>query len=178
VKNALKDAEDIRKAVDIEKSKLMQETFNKQEELIEKARAESRQILDEACAEKQRMIDSLEGELTDTLKSLLNYLIGEEIYNNTNWLSCIVRRMLANDALKNNIKVLVSPVLYSKLADEEIERLTHIRDDVTIQVSDAISDTECRIESNEGSIQYDVQEGLERVISDIKILQNLKQVTL
>jgi len=178
LRNALDEAEAIKKAAEAEKLNLLQEVVKKQETLLEQAKKESKQIYDEACYEKQQIIKGIEEELADTLKSLLQYLVGEEVYNNKKWLLGIVRRMLSNDGLKTDIKILVSPHLYSKLTDEDREKLTSTRDHVTLHASEAISDTACRVESTEGAIEYDVQSGLDQVISDIKILQNLKQANV
>lgn len=175
---ALEEAAAIRNAAEAEKLSLMQEAINKQKMLLEQTEKECKQLYDEAYHEKQQIINSIEEELADTLKSLLQYLIGEEVYHNTKWLLGIVRRMLSKDALKADIKILVSPHLYSKLSDEDKEILTSIRNDVTLHMSDEVSDTACRVESKEGAIEYDVQSGLDQVISDIKILQNLKQENL
>lgn len=173
LKQALKEADAIRIAAEEEKSNLLQEALSSKEALLEKTNKEADQIRDEAYQEKQEIINSIEDELAETLKSLVQYLVGEEVYNNTQWLICTIRRMLSNDSLKKDIKVLISPQMYNKLTHDQIEMIRHIKDDVTLQMSDSINDTACRVESVEGAIEYDVQQGLDKVIADIKILQNL-----
>jgi flagellar assembly protein FliH len=182
LKKALIEATDIKQAAEDESYLIRQEALREQETLREQAREDARQIYDkiysQAQDEKEQIINSIEGELADTLKTLLQYLIGEEVYQNTKWLLSIVKRMLSNDALKTDIKVFISPHVYDRLSDKEIEDLANIRDTVTLHRSEALSDTACRVESNEGAIEYDVKSGLDQVISDIKILQNLRQESL
>ncbi len=176
--NARQEAQEIRKNAELEKSHLLEETTNKQQLLLEQAREESRQIVQNAYDEKDQIISSIEGELAQTLLSLLQYLVGEEVYHNTAWILCLIKRMLAHNALKTDIQIYISADVYNRLTDQEKESLMHIKEGVTLHASETMNDTACRVQTHEGAIEYDVAEGLNQIISDIRILQNLKQETL
>ncbi|WP_069997451.1 FliH/SctL family protein [Cellulosilyticum sp. I15G10I2] len=178
INNALKEAEEIRKEAAFEKTNLLEDASNKHQLFLEQAREEAAQIVKNAYQEKEQIINSTEPELAQTLIALLQYLVGEEVYHNTGWVRCIIKRMLANDVFKKDIKVYVSPEVYNRLTDSEKESLMSIKEEVTLQVSEALSNTACKVETQEGAIEYDVVDGLDQVISDLKILQNLKQENL
>ena len=173
IEEALKEAETIKRNAEEEKNKRLEEAINCQKDLIKQAEEEKAQIYQEALSEKKEIIEGIESELAETLKTLLSYLVGEEVYNNTQWLVNMIRRMLVHDSLKNELKVYVSPPLYDRLTEKEKNRILNLGEEITLQASELIGETACRVESKEGAIEYDVKESLERVISDIRILQNL-----
>lgn len=178
LEEAIGKAEEIKKTAQIEKNGLLNEARDKQNSIIEAAKKEAEQIVQEAKAEKKHIIGNTEKELAQTLMTLLQYLIGEEVYHNIDWLLCIVRKMLSNDIFKKEIKILVSPTMYNKLTVEHKKSIEQIKEGVTLQSSETIKDTECRVETEQGAIEYDVKEGLDKVLSDIDILKNLKQESL
>ncbi|MDF2594862.1 MAG: hypothetical protein K0R69_1203 [Clostridia bacterium] len=175
IEAALQQAKEIKETVQEEKINLLNETFNQQNKMIETAKKEAEQIVQDAQTEKKHIIGNIEEELAQTLMSLLQYLIGEEVYRNIDWLLCIVKKMLSNDVFKEEIKVFISPAMYNKLTEENKETIKAIKNGVTLHSLDTMKDTSCRVETEEGAIEYDIKDGLDRVISDIDILKNLKQ---
>ncbi|MDF2877389.1 MAG: hypothetical protein K0S30_485 [Clostridia bacterium] len=178
VEEAMGKADVIKEAAQKEKMSLLNEAVDKQKGILEAAKREAEQIVQDAETEKKHIIGNTESELAQTLMTLLQYLIGEEVYHNIDWLLCIIRKMLSNDALKKEIKIFVSPAMYNKLTDENKEKLKHIKEGVTLQSLETMEDTACRVETEQGAIEYDVKEGLDKVLSDIDILKNLKQERL
>ncbi len=171
--NTREEARAIKAAAEVEKNNLLCGAMEKQAALIEQTEREARTIIEEAYNEKERIIRGTEGEMVETLITLLQYLIGEEVYHHTAWIRCIVKKMLANPAFKKDIKVYLSANVYHRLTDEDKEVIMHMRDHTTIHIADSLSDTACRVETEEGAVEYDISSGLERVIADIKIIQNL-----
>ena len=143
--------------------------------LLEDTKSECSRLLEEAQAEKARIINESEGEIVNILQQLLQYIVSEELFNHTEWLECVVKRMLADERLKNPVKVLISPQLYERLSEKDRQSIENLRKEVTIEETDEVSDTACKLITGEGCVEYDLNEGLKRVISEIQILSHVKQ---
>lgn len=149
--------------MDEEKRKLLENTNN-----------ECARLLEEAQNEKTRIINESEGEIVETLKHLLQYIVSEELFNHTEWLECIVKRVLSDERLRDPITVLVSPNLYERLSDIEKQSIERLRKEIVLQEADELNDTSCKVITSEGCVEYDLNEGLNRVLSEIQILSHVK----
>lgn len=175
IKAAQEEAQDIQEKAKHRSQSLLEEASNKQYNILEKAHKTSAQIIEDAYKEKAHIIKNIEGELTETLITLLQYLVGEEVYHNTSWVLCVVRRMLAHDNFKKNIRIFLSEATYNRLTADEKEKLLALKEEVSLHISETLSNTECKVETDEGAIEYDVAAGLDRVISDVRILRDLNE---
>lgn len=176
LKEAFLQGEQIRGQASKEKTEILLESKAKEEQIVLEATEEARRLREEAIAEKQAIIESTEGELVETLSDLLTYLVGEEVYHNTTWLTCIVKRMLSEcKDSKADMKLYLSPTLFERLTDKEKEYLVKQSNGLTIETKVDLNDTSCLLETKQGMITYDVVEGLNEIISQIKILSTLPQ---
>lgn len=172
---AFQEASMMRENAEIEKVNLLAEAVAAKEHIINEAELQRQQIIEEANEEKSKRINETEGEMVDVLSTLLEYLIGEEIYHRTDWLTCVVKKMLSKENFKDEIKILVSPTLFEKLTEKDKEELEGISKNMVIESDTSLTDTACQVLTEQGTIEYDVQQGLNKVISDLTILKNVKQ---
>lgn len=156
------------------KTHMLFEMTKEKEEVLEEARKQAELILANAHKEKEELIMSTEGELVETLITLLNHIISEEMNYQVDWVKYLVRKMLSKEEILGKVKVIISPILYTRLSEKEIDAIKGIRKDLEIETRDNLNETTCMIEFNQGSIVYDISQGLERVINDTRILMNAK----
>ncbi len=156
------------------KTHMLFEMTKEKEEVLEEARKQAELILANAHKEKEELIMSTEGELVETLITLLNHIISEEMNYQVDWVKYLVRKILSKEEILGKVKVIISPILYTRLSEKEIDAIKGIRKDLEIETRDNLNETTCMIEFNQGSIVYDISQGLERVINDTRILMNAK----
>lgn len=156
------------------KTHMLFEMTKEKEEVLEEARKQAEHILANAHKEKEELIMSTEGELVETLITLLNHIISEEMNYQVDWVKYLVRKMLSKEEILGKVKVIISPILYARLSEKEFDAIKGIRKDLEIETRDNLNETTCMIEFNQGSIVYDISQGLERVINDTRILMNAK----
>ena len=171
---ALERAQYIESDAQTRKNDMIFEMNQEKEGLLAKAKEKAEQIQLEAYEEKKAILASTEEEVTQTMIILLQHIIGEELNYHTDWVSCLVKKMLSDQDTDEKVKVILSPSLFERLPKAQKEAITQIKKQVVLETCEALNDTTCMVETSHGSIRYDVQEGLERVISDIRILQNVK----
>ena len=170
---ALAKAEELKEDTRAKQTQLLYETQAKAETILEEASKEAEEIKQQAYEEKEALIRSSEDELTEVLQKLLGHIISEELFENTQWLKCLVRKMLQECSTKEEIKIYVSSKVFEGLTESTKESIQALGDRVILEVKSTLSDTNCIVETKQGNIVYDVMEGMERVISEIKILEKL-----
>lgn len=170
---ALAKAEELKEDTRAKQTQLLYETQTKTEIILEEATKEAEKIKKQAYEEKETLIKSSEDELTEVLQKLLGHIISEELFENTQWLKCLVGKMLQECPTKEEIKIYVSVKVFEELTESTKESIQALGDQVILEVKSTLSDTTCIVETKQGNIVYDVIEGMERVISEIKILQKL-----
>lgn len=170
---ALAKAESIKEETRAKQTQLLYETQEKTQSLLEGAHQEAEMIKRQAYEEKEELIRSSENELTEVLQKLLGHIISEELFDNTKWLQCLVHKMLQECPTKEEIIVYVSPETYDKLSEDVKANIVASGDKVRLEAKNNVSNTACIVETKQGNIVYDVMEGMERVVSEIKILDKL-----
>ncbi|WP_180270671.1 FliH/SctL family protein [Sporanaerobium hydrogeniformans] len=175
INEALQEADQIIEKAIQSKEEILKEGEDYKENRKIEANQEAEVILQKAYEEKEALIAATEGELVQTLCKLLDYLIGEEVYHHTAWLTCIVKRMLSHENFEDQIHIKVSPQVLERLTEEEEKALKALGKQVEIEADNHLSNTICKVVTAQGSIEYDVIQGLERVISELKLLQNLNK---
>lgn len=154
-------------------AKLLEEANAKTQVILEDATHEAEQIRVQAEVEKQELIKNTENDFTKVLKKLLSHIISEEVFNNTDWLICMVRKMLQECATKEPINIAVSQKVLEMLSETQKSQIKQLGDHITLEARTTLNDTSCLVETKQGNIHYDVIDGLERVISEIQILEKL-----
>lgn len=170
---ALTKAEAIKEETREEQTHLLYETQVKSERMLQEVNEEVETLKRQAEEEKQALIMSSEGDLINILQKLLGHIISEEVFENTSWLKCLVRKMIQGCHTKDEIKVCVSQSIFEQLTQEQKKEIEALGEKVTLEARNTLNETTCVVETKLGNISYDVMEGLERVISEIKTLEKL-----
>lgn len=178
VSKALEIERQIKENAEVTKAKLLSEASAQRDSILEEAAQAAMQIKESAYIEKQKLIKSTEGEMVETLMTLLDYLISEEVFNNTQWVTYIVKRMLDQEVAKQEVKVILSPKLYERLTEADKEQIMGLKEVATFEVAESLNDTTCKVDIGQGSISYDVEEGLKKVFSDMRVLKKIAQETV
>ena len=156
------------------KTQLLFEIEQHKVTILEEAHQKAEHIVAKAYEEKEEIISRTENELVETLITLLNHIISEEMNYSSEWIKCLIRKMLNKEDISGGIKVIISPILYTRLSEDELQAIKAISKDLIVETKEQMSETTCLIEFNQGSIVYDVTQGLQRVIKDIRMLMNTK----
>lgn len=172
-------AEAIEKAQSIENSardketNMLAETYHRQEEIIAKAEEEAEAIKKAALDEKREMLKAVEGEVVETIITLLQHIISEEIDGHVEWLKLVVRRILLQEEIDEDTTLLVSSNNRIRLEEEKNQFINSLSKLTTIEVSESLNDTTCVLVTSQGNIEYDINEGLRKVVSELRILKGL-----
>ena len=156
-----------------EKNKVLQEAHQRQAEIIQLAEDEANQIKSSAEKEKQALLESVEDEVVDTMITLLQHLISEELQHNVAWLKLVVRKMLLNDLTTESFKLLVSPHNMILIEQNQTSFKEGISKVTNIECDETLNDTTCILETSQGKIEYDVSQGLEKMITEIRMLKGI-----
>lgn len=156
-----------------EKNKVLQEAHQRQAEIIQLAEDEANQIKSSAEKEKQALLESVEDEVVDTMITLLQHLISEELQHNVAWLKLVVRKMLLNDLTTESFKLLVSPHNMTLIEQNQTSFKEGISKVTNIECDETLNDTTCILETSQGKIEYDVSQGLEKMITEIRMLKGI-----
>lgn len=173
IQEAIAVAEQIKANAQSEANVLIQNTQNEHERVLREANETAQSIREEAIIEKTNLLQGAEEELTKVLISLLQYLVSEEIYHQTDWISCIVKRMIEGVPEQEALTITISPNLYERLTDKERSTLLGLGENVSLETSNILNDTTCVVKLKQGTISYDLEAGLEQVIKQIQTLQKL-----
>lgn len=131
---------------------------------------EVKRILEQAHREKQTILEQAEPELVEVLQVLLHTIIDEKIVSGVEWLTLLVKRMIEKEHINENIKVYVAPKLYEQYAKDLEGAFEDLTLYVQIEPDSQLLETSCLVETQVGSIHYDVSKGLQKVLDEIKIL--------
>lgn len=174
VNDAKEQANSLLEQANAQKEALLEEIRqiqSKQEtELLEK----QKKLEEEIEAKRQEMLMQIQPQVTEMVKDLLQYIIGEEIYHQTDWVACVVKKMLMHPAIKGEIVIGLSPTLYNKLDEQEKQKLLELKSEVALEIEDDLEETICTVKTPQGNILYNPMETLQRVLNDIHILQNIQ----
>ena len=154
-------------------TRMLDQIQQKEAETIQLAKKEADEIIEAAHAEKEALLEAVEGEVVQTMITILQHIISEELSENVEWLRLVVRKMLHKEQFTEAIKLVVSPYCLRLIEEDKEHFLEDMPKDITIESSDLLNDTSCILETNQGNIEYDVSNGLNRMISEIKLLKEL-----
>lgn len=155
----------------LEVSTILEEGKRIQEELNSNIERQKEQLNLEIQNSKIEAVNSADKDIANTIISLTRAIVGDELNHNIEWIKWMARKIILKESL-DNVKLLISPNNYNQIKDmntwsNELGKVTSIEEDETL------SDTVCVLETSEGSIEYDVHVGLEKLISEIRIMNNL-----
>ena len=146
---------------------------HKQEEILRQAEEEAMAIKKSALDEKTSMLEAIEGEVVEVIITLLQHIISEEVTGHAEWLKLVVRRLLLQEKISEKATLLVSSNTMAQLESDKDELVASLSKLSAIEVSESLNDTTCVLVTNQGNIEYDINEGLRKVVSELRILKDL-----
>lgn len=170
---AIEKAQSIENGARDKETNMLAETYHQQEEMIDKAKEEAEAIEKAALDEKREMLKAVEGEVVETIITLLQHIISEEINGHVEWLKLVVRKILLQEEIDEDTTLLVSSNNMIRLEEEKNQFINSLSKLTTIEVSESLNDTTCVLVTSQGNIEYDINEGLRKVVSELRILKGL-----
>lgn len=146
---------------------------HKQEEILRQAEEEAMAIKKSALDEKTSMLEAIEGEVVEVIITLLQHIISEEVTGHAEWLKLVVRRLLLQEKIGEETTLLVSSNTMAYLESDKDELVASLSKLSAIEVSESLNDTTCVLVTNQGNIEYDINDGLRKVVSELRILKDL-----
>lgn len=161
-----KDAQDKHEAI-------LAEAYGKQEKIIQSYQTEAESITRAAYDEKQQMLEAVEGEVVETMIEILKHLISEEVNGHVEWLRLVVKKMMFEDRTSEQFELLVSSNNLRLIEADEKNFRSELTKLAEIKVDETLNDTTCILKTEQGCIEYDLTKGLEKVISELRILKGI-----
>ena len=151
----------------------MADAYHKQEEILKQAKEEAMTIRKAASDEKKSMLEAIESEVVEVIITLLQHIISEEVTGHAEWLKLVVRRLLLQEKISEETTLLVSSNTMAYLEKDKDELVANLSKLSAIEVSESLNDTTCVLVTNQGNIEYDINDGLRKVVSELRILKDL-----
>ncbi|MBE6021730.1 MAG: hypothetical protein E7231_00695 [Cellulosilyticum sp.] len=170
---AIAKGQAIEKEAKEKESLILAEAYQKQAEIIQLASEEANQTRKMAEDEKRALLESVEGEVVETMISLLQHIISEELEHNVEWLRLVVRKMLLSDQVSEKFKLYVSTNNMQRIEEDRLAFMEGLSKIAHIESDETLKDTACILETSQGCIEYDVSNGLEKMITELRILQGI-----
>lgn len=170
---AIEKAQSIENAARDKETNILAEAYRRQEEIIGRAEEEADTIKKTALDEKRDILKAVEGEVVETMITLLQHIISEEINGHVEWLRLVVRRILLQEEINEDTMLLISSNNMIHLEQEKDQFINSLSKLTTIEVSESLNDTTCILVTSQGNIEYDINEGLRKVVSELRILKGL-----
>ncbi len=167
------EANQMKEEAVIEKNALLEEAYHQQEEVLRCAEDKVAQIKKEALEEKKAMLEAVEGDVVETIITLLQHIISEELTIGVDWLKMIVRRMLLQEDVGETVTLLISKENMNRLGKEKEALIASLSKLASIEASDTLNDTTCILVTKQGNIEYDINEGLNKMIAELRVLKGL-----
>lgn len=173
ISDATEKAQIIEKNVRDKETEIMADAYHKQEEILKQAKEEAMTIRKAASDEKKSMLEAVESEVVEVIITLLQHIISEEVTGHAEWLKLVVRRLLLQEKISEETTLLVSSNTMAYLERDKDELVANLSKLSAIEVSESLNDTTCVLVTNQGNIEYDINDGLRKVVSELRILKDL-----
>lgn len=173
IAQALEKAQKIEEEAREKEAQMIEEAYHKQEEIKNEAEEAANTIKKLALEEKRMMLEATEGEVVEVIITLLKHIISQEVTGRVEWLKLVVRRLLLQEEINDTVTLLVSPHNMELLETEKKGFLESLSKLSAIEVSDLVNDTTCVLVTSQGNIEYNIAEGLEKVITELRTLRDL-----
>lgn len=167
------------KCVEMEKSskqqydEILSSAQMQKETLLKQAKEEADRITANAQKERNTLINNVENEIVQTIMTLLEHIVGEGMVGSADWIKILIRKMLKVHHTIGELKLFVSEHNMHLIKEDETAFRNGLPSHLEIEQDDALNDTQCYLMTSEGTIEYDVHEGLKQVINDLKVLNKL-----
>ncbi|MGL4739101.1 MAG: FliH/SctL family protein [Cellulosilyticaceae bacterium] len=152
---------------------LEEEAQFKVKQLEASAAEKAKALIAQAQVEKEEIISQAEPEIIALVQQLVGHIIHEELSEHTEWIGLLVRKIRHHEMMREPITLSMNPVLYERLSEAEKHTLMAMGEGVKLRTDENLYETMCEIETSQGSISYDIEEGLGRVLKELGMLQSL-----
>lgn len=166
-------AKEIESSAQTQAEVIISEASRQQEEMLKNAGERAADIKAHAIAEKEEMLLAVEGEVVETIIKLTQHIISKELVHNTNWIKYLVRKMLMQEAVSEEVILRISNTNKQYLESEKEELIASLSKLAEIEADETLNETTLVLVTSQGNIEYDVSYGLDQVISELRILKSL-----
>ena len=142
--------------------------------LVENAKIEAEAIINNAYMEKQQILEEAEPEMVQLIIKLLGHIVGDAMFENAEWVNVLVKKMINKESISDDLTIVIAPPVYEKLMENETNTFSLLKGTVSVRQDETLNDTTCIVETPQGDIVYDIREGLNAVLRELKILQTLQ----
>ncbi len=139
----------------------------------EEAKRYIENLKQEAIREKNQTLAAIEGEVVDLVVHLLDHIIGNELSSSNKWVKCLVNKLLHNENIIKDAEIGLSSRVYASMTPVDIAEIEGLIKNVSIIERPDLQDYTCVILTDNGEICYDVNETLENVKKDLRLLEKL-----
>lgn len=153
--------------------RLEEEARIKAKQIEEQAYIRADELRKRAELEKEQILAEAEPEIVALVQKLVGHIIHEELVHHTEWITLLVRKIYQHEMTKESITVSMNPQIYERLSDKQKEELMHMGEGIRLKTDENMSVTRCEFETSQGSISYDIEEGLDKILKELAILQSL-----
>lgn len=151
----------------------IQETKERVESMIQTAKVEEAQIIQAAYSQKQKILEQATPEVVEVIKMLVTHILYEEVVKGNQWISYVVKKMIFKEKLLGDLVVHLSPDVLASITTEEYKEFENLKNKITLEADESLNNTTCMVETTEGSILYDLSEGIDKIIKELTILEKL-----
>lgn len=152
---------------------MCQEAKEQAEGIIQDAKEKEQQIIESAYSEKRKILEQVAPEVTEVIKMLVSHILYEEVAKGNQWISYVVKKMILKEELLGDLVVYLSPSVLERITPEEYKEFESIKNQITLEADESLNDMTCMVETAEGSILYDLSEGIDKIIKDLTALKQL-----
>lgn len=156
--------------LDTQKIALQKKAQDEYERIIQEAYKQKEIILEAAYAEKEQLIKQIEPEMVELIAQLLHKIIHTKIISGKQWLHLFVQQAIEKEQLIGDIKIYLSHENIMRHKEALVEGLQELPINIQLEPDGRLSQSECKIETSTGTIEYNIEDGLEQVVDEMKLL--------
>lgn len=171
--DAIARSQEIEKEAEIQKSAMLSEIYSQKEKILQDAQSEADTIRESAHFEKRQMLENVEEEVVETIIDILKHIVSEEIQTNVDWIKLVVKKMMLEEHSCESFRMFVSPHNFEKIEDNKDKFVADLKKLTDIVADEMLSDSTCILQTDQGNIEYDINNGLEKVITELRILKGI-----
>lgn len=173
LKDAMARSREIVEEAEAQRSTMLAEMDSLKEEILKEAQYQADTIRKSAHYEKQQILEHVEEEVVETIIDILKHVVSEEIQTNVDWIRLVVRKMMLEEHTCEAFRLFVSPHNFEQIEANKDKFIADLKKLIDIVADEMLSDSSCILETDQGNIEYDISNGLEKVITELRILKGI-----
>lgn len=151
---------------------MKEQAQKEKEKIISEAHSLAKALIEDAEQVKQNLIQSAEKDIIEIIEKILTRVVDEKIIKHPEWLKLIVKKMITTNHLMEEMTLYVGEEVYKSFGNTLKDELKAFEQCINLKVDTSLQQSGCMLETQVGSIYYDVKEGLEAALEDLKFLQD------